>query len=475
MTRYEAEALLGLTGSYSYKDYQKAYRIVVKQNHPDMGGDAATMVKINQAKDTLEYYFGDDKSQVFTCATSQGASAAEQSAEESAYYEQESAEQIKQTQENLWRRMGFSFVDEDYTSKPQAEWTQEDWDAFRSFKMPTSYKDDRSAFNHWIPRAPKDDDPKVWYWEIDNLDTDKWTQEDWFFYLYANSLARAAGFDSDTLFAFTVLYGNQAYREYSPASDGRVLVMRKRSCHLHGPYWEREQARLESNYVKKQKGYWTKHTEPGCFIETPYGFAQMTTTSGLDDWEGAINVPFAYSDTDDYESWRSRNLEAWRKADKDRKPREQKKNPLVEPPADWTGKEFIRPTDYDLPWVIKASFFTKEQTEQTQAAYAKQWEKVHNKWDKAEAQRSLDTNPDLAQSTWIAQHQGLASWIFVAIVYSFLPSLSAALCMGLFGSVETAMVPTFAIQIAGLVAAIVFRKRVVRWLRKIQRRVFGKV
>lgn len=334
LTRFEAESLLELTGSYSYKDFQKAYRAAVKVNHPDMGGDAATMVRVNQAKETIEYYFGDDKSQVLICATSQEESAAEQAAAENSYQETSTSEETEQ------------------------------------------------------PPEP------------------------------------------------------------------------------HSPLWERYQAQQAPNYEARQKMYWTKHTEPGCFINTPYGYAQMPTTSGFDDWEGTINVPFAFSDTDSYEYWRKRNLEAWRKADEGRKPRQRKKKPVIEPPACWTGLEFITGADDELPWVAEAREY--------QARSASTQARPSDDEVKTQATEAEGSPDGISRNTWVAQHQGLAGWLFVLLVYMFLPGLSSAVCVGLFGSIESAMIPAFAIQIGGLAAAIAFRKRAVQWVMRVQNQVLGR-
>lgn len=478
MTRYEAESLLGLTGSYSYQDYQKAFKEAVKRNHPDMGGDAATMVKVNAAKDAILYYFGDDKSQVLTCAVSQEASTAEQVAAESAYYNEESQEQVRQSRDAIWAKMGFSFIDDDYTGKPQAEWSQADWDAFDSFRVPSRFRDadpespdsfDRLYESVFIDKV-RIKQANTTIWESDNLDTTLWNDEDWFYYVFANTVSNNRGsWDATTRLQYEVMYRSNKFDPVSvdrcpKRDDGAVYVIADNSRHLHGIYWEREQARLDPNYESKQKLYWTKHTEPGCFIDTPFGYARMTTTSALDDWEDAINVPFAYSNAS-YDYWRERNLEAWRKADEERKPRQRKRKPMIEPVADWTGLEFIVDSDSELLWVVEG----KKRQARTSASEA------NHQAGNMEADRKVATGGDgLAQHTWVARHEGIAGWLFVLLVYLLLPGLSGAICLGVFGNVDAAMIPAFVLQAGGIVAAIAFRKRVVQWFRRVQNQALGK-
>ena len=54
MSYEEAKGVLGLTDNFTPADVQKAYRQQAFANHPDRGGDNATMIKINVAKDILE-------------------------------------------------------------------------------------------------------------------------------------------------------------------------------------------------------------------------------------------------------------------------------------------------------------------------------------------------------------------------------------------------------------------------------------
>ena len=74
MTKYEAEQVLGLKGAYSYKDTVKAYREKVKVCHPDVGGSAEDMVKVNKAKDYMDKLFAGNKNAVMNCDSTPKAS-----------------------------------------------------------------------------------------------------------------------------------------------------------------------------------------------------------------------------------------------------------------------------------------------------------------------------------------------------------------------------------------------------------------
>ena len=67
MTKYEAERVMGLEGSYMLSDLKKAYRKLVKTNHPDAGGSEEQMIALNKAYEKLEDLFGNDKSKIFSC------------------------------------------------------------------------------------------------------------------------------------------------------------------------------------------------------------------------------------------------------------------------------------------------------------------------------------------------------------------------------------------------------------------------
>lgn len=68
MTKMEAEIVLGLANvsSYDYKAFNNAFRHAVKSNHPDAGGSHASMVRVNQAKKTIDALFASNRSAVIT-------------------------------------------------------------------------------------------------------------------------------------------------------------------------------------------------------------------------------------------------------------------------------------------------------------------------------------------------------------------------------------------------------------------------
>lgn len=68
MTKYEAEQLLGLSGSYMLKDIQKARAEMSKLHHPDQGGDQELMKKINIASSELTKLFKDNRGGTVTCS-----------------------------------------------------------------------------------------------------------------------------------------------------------------------------------------------------------------------------------------------------------------------------------------------------------------------------------------------------------------------------------------------------------------------
>lgn len=69
MTKYKAEKVLELSGSYTFKDLTSAYRKAVKANHPDMGGSEEKMIEVNAAKSYLDGFFSDDKNATVTCSS----------------------------------------------------------------------------------------------------------------------------------------------------------------------------------------------------------------------------------------------------------------------------------------------------------------------------------------------------------------------------------------------------------------------
>lgn len=75
MTKYTAEHLLGLTGSYDKQDFNRAYRAKVKEYHPDLAASRGEdpiaaeelMTQVNAAREYLAPLF--DYNDVITCST----------------------------------------------------------------------------------------------------------------------------------------------------------------------------------------------------------------------------------------------------------------------------------------------------------------------------------------------------------------------------------------------------------------------
>lgn len=68
MSKAMAEQLLDLSGDYTKADLDKAYRSMVKRHHPDVGGSADTMVRINAAKAYLDFFFAKDAGVFVSCS-----------------------------------------------------------------------------------------------------------------------------------------------------------------------------------------------------------------------------------------------------------------------------------------------------------------------------------------------------------------------------------------------------------------------
>jgi len=54
MTAYEAQRILGLSGSWRERDLLDSYRALLMKNHPDRGGSSYISQKINEAKSLLQ-------------------------------------------------------------------------------------------------------------------------------------------------------------------------------------------------------------------------------------------------------------------------------------------------------------------------------------------------------------------------------------------------------------------------------------
>lgn len=299
MTKYKAEKLLGLTGTYDYKAFTKAYRDAVKINHPDMGGSEDKMVDINAAKAYLETYF-EDKSAAVTCSTTDFASDDTVSTENKVSTENADAVQdfVNAVYESMWKKDAPFYEGDDYTKKPQSEWSDGDWTAFRNFQPPISWK---TASNYAREKVTKAWNAGNTMAEEGNIDVANWNESDWLYYWFTNAR--------------------------NPRNDNFVYT-RLDVDPLWGPNAERAKAKREPGYGKKVKEYQEKNSHG--WVDTPYGPVQ-TNDSDRFGWEWNVGIPFAYAAAG-YEDWLAMNLEA----QKDAKP----VGPWVAENWGWTGGEF---------------------------------------------------------------------------------------------------------------------------------------
>lgn len=113
---YEAEQILGLTGTYTLKDMQAAYRQKIKHAHPDVGGSAEEAAKINAAKETLEPLFAGNESRVVTCGSGGSGSSQRSQAGPAATHSASSTARSEET-----RKSSSTWSEEDWQSEPQAK------------------------------------------------------------------------------------------------------------------------------------------------------------------------------------------------------------------------------------------------------------------------------------------------------------------------------------------------------------------
>lgn len=344
MTKYKAEQVLGLSGSYDFKVYTKAYRAAVKKNHPDMGGSPEKMIEVNAAKEYLATYFEDDKSAVITCSVSDSfastttSSTASTSSSEpksgSNHSNRNPADDFMDAVKEACKSNGgvndAPFTSCEYTSKPQCEWADEDWSAFMGFQPPASY-DTRDYYVNkmasWIPDCGPLSGIKGHPADPDNVDVSEWSDEDWYFYWFVNAR--------------------------HPRTDGKVSV-RKPVSHLYGPYAEREHAKHAPKYWETSQKY--RRAAQGDWVNTPYGKVSVLGTEGYytskrSGWNGNVGVPFAYALCDDYVTWLEMNLEAQCEALRGKgTPVAAGKGPMG---YGWTGLEFLDVEDRKLSWLGK--------------------------------------------------------------------------------------------------------------------------
>lgn len=406
------------------------------------------MVEVNWAKELLECYFRDDKDCVIECSKAGEAQDDDVKSSSSAYDGaavdwQECPDfvcDIREIKERIAKDS--PFTDCEYTSKPQYEWTEEDWEAFKHFQPPKS-------FDEWVvirnyeyfntePRLRRGRirnidgkriaakgtyhfERNVFLWDVENpeyiinpneLFVDDWTNEDWFYYWFVNA------------------------RNTRP--DGSVYT-RWRPKKNFGPDAQRYHARRSYGYCGKAKAYQEHGSKltVGKAFGTPYGHAWTEDPNrSLEEscWEGNVGVPYAYARTNDYDSWLELNLTAQRRA----LGRSASNVVPVAATYGYSGLEFLKEEDRNAEWL---------------------------RWAHVEYVPTMEDIgvPPVRRSTlqrFVACHQTGLGWLFVLVVYQLSVALASWGCeSGAFG-LSSAVV----VEVVAASMAIIFRKRLVKSL-----------
>lgn len=292
MTKYVAEKVLGLTGTYTYKDFQKAYRTAVKTNHPDAGGNTDAMVEINAAKDYLEDFFEDKNATVKASATDTAATGVKTSTANttntktstaSTATASAAADFVKNAAAAAYATNGSEkdvpFTACNYTDKAQDAWTDEDWEAFKNFQPTAAYNTAEYAVEKMKSWSPV----YIHLADAGNIDVSNWIDNDWYYYWFVNAR--------------------------NPRNDGKVYT-RLTATPLTGPYAEKIRAKKSPNYYATAQAYWNNDTE---WVNTPYGRVDASSFERMG-WNGNVGVPWIYALCEDYELWLSMNLEAQKAA-----------------------------------------------------------------------------------------------------------------------------------------------------------------
>lgn len=279
ITKYKAEQILELSGSYTEKALNKAYRDKVMTCHPDAGGNGEEMVQVNAAKAYLLTFFIDDSNRVIECSqTDLGEDEPLHQQVEYQKAQKAAQDMMNEFYAEAYKRSGADkdapFYNEDYTAKPQNEWSEQDWEAFKEFRPPRAYDDlefmtERADF--WLGNACA-------LSTAGNIDVSEWNRRDWVFYWLTNAR--------------------------NPRNDDQVYTRFKADA-LYGPYAERARARKMRNYSKIYNIYQNR----GERFVTVYSCVDASSVAKMG-WRWNVGIPFAYAACEDYESWRKMNLEA---------------------------------------------------------------------------------------------------------------------------------------------------------------------
>lgn len=475
MSRCYAEEILGLTGAYDYKQFIAAYRSKVKMCHPDVGGTDEEMALVNEAKEYLETYFLDDENVVVECSPqsdfgNQGESAShdDDASNGSSWSKADWDNFWAAAEEGLFSDDASNdapFTDCEYTSKPQAQWAQEDWQAFMSFMPPRSFKDKpefwESKKKSWNPvyiSQPKKNPHTGLYEEEEKsigcaADASLISVESW------GALNRAWTDDEWYYYWFT----NARY----PREDGLKWV-RYAPRYIYGPEAERQAAKKQCDWWKKSQQY--QHVD-GDRVRTPYGSVSVLGSDGYytserSGWQHNVGAPFAYAACEDYDLWLEMNLAAQKEAIGARD---------ITPVAShygWTGLEFLRPEDRDVAWVRDMGLFVPKidcsiypsapeaigvwelHPENPALTHHAKIDLPDHKALNEKTRRHMRRGP---VGRFVERHQKGLGWLFVFLVYETSVRIaSAGFESGAFG------IPVaFAIEIAATVVAIIFRKKVI--------------
>lgn len=179
----------------------------------------------------------------------------------------------------------------DYPSKPQDEWNEEDWNAFKEHSVPHAALD----WEDWetVSEICFYENPPIYRSRVELIDVSGWDQLDWCYYWYVNGLFNPS----------------RNLREYRFRLDEGFAWTERQSSK---PNLERLRVRREEyfNYRNTQGRYFSPNIEG--WMYTPYGNLSIQRTPLA--WRFNVGIPFVYAHTGDYEVWLKANLDAQRAA-----------------------------------------------------------------------------------------------------------------------------------------------------------------
>lgn len=202
---------------------------------------------------------------------------------------------------------------DDYTKKPQAEWSDEEWVAFREFRPPISYNTQDYAFES----AKSWNRPNQGHvTEAGNINVSNWSDADWYYYWFTNA--------------------------QNSRDDGQVYT-RSATKAYSGPLAERDLAQGQSDYRNVQNTYHDPHAK---FVKTFYGNVDCDKLENMGR-NGNVGVPYAYALVVSYDDWYDINIEAENEARQFASKRD-KKIDSGHVKGVWSGREWLRQEDKHL-------------------------------------------------------------------------------------------------------------------------------